>query len=246
MRQTESIIDTLKQLLRSRKITYADVGEALGLSESSVKRQFSTQRLSLENLAKIAELANCSLAELTAMASKKVAPITMLSEEQEKELLADGKLILVTYLVLNGWDIARIVSRFLISEAEVVQRLIRLDRLGMVELLPGNRIRRLVGRNFSWRKHGPVDTWFHNEVQGDFFETRFSGDGEHMHFVGGLLSANSLRRLQQQIDKLTAEVDNLIEQDADLPIEDKRSVGAVFATRPWEVPLFRKMKRDPR
>lgn len=245
MKQTESIVATLKKLLRSHKITYAQIASELGLSESSIKRQFSSQRLSLENLERIAEMAGFSLAELTAMASSKLAPITVLTEEQEKVLIADGKLILVTYLVLNGWAIERIISRFQISEAEVIKRLIQLDRLGMIELLPGNRIRRLVARNFSWRKHGPVDKWFQHEVQQDFFETRFAAENEQMHFVGGLLSASSLRRLQQRIDKLTAELDDLIEQDADLPIEDKQSVGAVFASRPWEVPLFRAMKRNP-
>jgi hypothetical protein len=41
MSQTRPLIDTLKQELRTRRINYRQVADALELSETSVKRLFS-------------------------------------------------------------------------------------------------------------------------------------------------------------------------------------------------------------
>ena len=42
MQETAKLLAALKQALRARGLTYADVAEALGVAESSVKRLFST------------------------------------------------------------------------------------------------------------------------------------------------------------------------------------------------------------
>jgi len=47
MSQTEHLVATLKRLLKARGVTYRQVAGHLGLSEPSVKRQFS--RLSLRS-----------------------------------------------------------------------------------------------------------------------------------------------------------------------------------------------------
>ena len=38
-------------------------------------------------------------------------------------------------------------------------------------------------------------------------------------------------------------LDEYIQADADLPLDEKLGVGAVFAIRPWELPAFRDLKR---
>ena len=53
MSQTRPLIDTLKQELRKQRITYKQVSEALGLSETSVKRLFSEEAFSIKRLEKV-------------------------------------------------------------------------------------------------------------------------------------------------------------------------------------------------
>lgn len=71
-----------------------------------------------------------------------------LSEAQEKELVSDEKLLLVA-VCLNQWEIADIVRAYRLSEAECIQCLVKLDRLRLITLLPGNRIRLNVARDFA-------------------------------------------------------------------------------------------------
>ena len=242
MTETRIIVDTLKLLLRGRKITYAQVAVHLGLSEQSVKRMFSRASFSLARLEKACELAGLRVSDLARQAEKRAEPITRLTPEQEAQLLADPKLMLVAYLVLNNWGFQQIVDEFEISEPETVARLARLDRLGMIELLPGNLVRRLVASNFSWRRDGPVQAFFANQLR-DFLDSDFSGDAEHQRFSGGLLSAQSIQRLHKSIDRLTREFDESARNDWDLPMDQKLSVAMLGVIRPWQAPIFRAMKK---
>lgn len=244
MNQTRTLIDTLKRVLRSQKITYAAVARHLDLSEASVKRLFSRYSFSLDRLEQICDLARISVSELVELAQQRPEPLTALTPNQEEQLLADPRLLLVAFMVLNDWTADQICSTFQVSIHEVVQRLARLDRLGMIELLPGNRVRKLVARNFTWRSNGPVQTWFETEVKKDFLNSHFAGDTDHLRFLGGRLGQESLARMGMAIDRLTREFDDLVQADAELPHDQKVGVGAVFAIRPWELPTFRALRRS--
>lgn len=244
MNQTRTLIDTLKRVLRSQKITYAAVARHLDLSEASVKRLFSRYSFSLDRLEQICDLARISVSELVELAQQRPEPLTALTPNQEEQLLADPRLLLVAFMVLNDWTADQICSTFEVSIHEVVQRLARLDRLGMIELLPGNRVRKLVARNFTWRSNGPVQTWFETEVKKDFLNSHFAGDTDHLRFLGGRLGQESLARMGMAIDRLTREFDDLVQADAELPHDQKVGVGAVFAIRPWELPTFRALRRS--
>ncbi len=244
MQQTRALIETLKNTLREQKITYARVAKHLELSEASVKRLFASCNFTLHRLEQVCDLAQISLLELNERQQQTSQPLSRLTPEQEEELLADSKLLLAAFMTLNDWQLEQIVATFTITEAELIQRLARLDRLGMIELLPGNRVRRLVARNFTWRKNGPVQAYFEQTVKQHFLKSRFSRDSDHLRFVGGRLSEASLARMHQAIDRLTVEFDELVKADSAIAHDQKKGVGAVFAIRPWELPAFSALRRS--
>ncbi|MEM9529644.1 MAG: helix-turn-helix transcriptional regulator [Pseudomonadota bacterium] len=244
MIQTQALVDALKRLVRQRGLTYVDVARHLELSEASVKRLFSRYSFTLSRLEQVCDLVGVPIAELARQVEEQPEPLTMLTPEQEEELLADPKLLLAAYMALNDWQFAEITATFKITEPELIQRLARLDHLGMIELLPGNRVRKLTARNFTWRLNGPVQAYFEQGVKQHFLNSRFSRDADLMRFVGGRLSPDSLARMHQAIVRITREFDDLVKTDAKLPHESKLGVGAVFAIRPWELPAFSKLRRE--
>ena len=246
MHETPLILETLKGLLRRQKITYARVAEHLDLSEASIKRLFTRGGFTLERLEQICFLAGIRLCDLIRQAESNPEAISALTPDQERELVDDPVLLLVTFLALNSWTLAEILACYDLGETDVLRRLLRLDRLGMIELLPDNRVRRLVARNFSWRPGGPVQRYFESQVRRDFLESSFNDPGEHLRFAGGMLSRESLTRMEQSIDKLLAEMDRLIQQDSDLPLKEKFGTAAIFAIRPWEMPAFKQYRKVER
>jgi transcriptional regulator with XRE-family HTH domain len=243
MAQVSLLVTELKRYLKAQGITYAALGHRLGLSESSVKRLFAQQSFTLQRLEQICNLLGLEITDLVELMSERREFLTELTPEQEAALLADPKLLLMTYLLINGWPLAAIVATFTIEADEAERLLIRLHRARIIDLLPFNRVKLLTARNFTWRKNGPVQQFFQNEVQHEFFAAPFTGPGEQLRFVAGLLSRTSLIEIQQSIDRIAREFDELVRRDAVLPLNERRSCSAVFAARPWEFSMFAALRR---
>lgn len=244
MAQIDRLVGQLKRCLRERGVTYADVAARLELSESAVKRMFSKRAFSLRRFEDVCNVAGLEISDLIDRMSEQREYLTELSPAQEEALLADPKLLLMTYLLINGWQLAEITENFDVDDREAYRLLLKLDRAKIIELLPFNRVKLLTARNFTWRKDGPVQKFFAEQVQSDFLSSTFSGPGERMRFVGGRLSDAALARMQQSIDRLAQEFDELARRDSALPIEKRQSTAAVFAIRPWEFSVFARLRRN--
>ena len=246
MTEAGALLEALKRVLRRQKITYARVAEHLALSEASVKRLFTRGGFTLERLEAVCALAEVSMAELVALAADKPGVLTRLTPDQEQRLVADPALLLVAFLAVNGFSLRQMRDLYRLEEGELVARLLQLDKLGMIALLPGNRIRRLVSRHFTWHPDGPVQRYFERQMRRDFLDSRFDQPAEHLRFSGAMLSRDGITRMQQAIDGLLARFDELAQADADLPIGEKFGVGLLLAARPWEIPDFAGYRRAPR
>ncbi|CAN5347185.1 helix-turn-helix transcriptional regulator [soil metagenome] len=244
--ETQHLLAALKRELRIRRITYRDVAEALELSEPSVKRLFSTGRFTLERLAQVAALLDLSLAELIAGAADARLRLHEMTVEQESTLVSDAKLLLIAVCVLNHWTAGDIVQRYRISEPECVQRLVRLDRMRLIDLLPGNRVRLNVARDFSWLPEGPISRFFRDGGEAEFLNGRFDVNG-HVHlFVNGMLSQAAAGELQALLRRLRTQFDELHQESLKLPLEERHGTGLLLATRQWEPSMFAALRRPVR
>jgi len=243
MVQAALLLDVLKKALRERGLTYARVAKGLGLSESSVKRTFSQGTMSLERLERVGALMELEIADLLELTRAAEGRVTELTEEVERTLVSDPKLLLVAVLSLNHWTVAAMLKAYSFTEPELVRLLTHLDRLGIIDLLPANRIKVRLAHNFSWRKAGPIQRFFEESVQRQFFDHPFLNRGEIRVMVQGGLSAKSNELLQQRIRKLTEEFDVLVDEDRTLDPALRDGTTLVMAMRPWEYAQFRALRR---
>ncbi len=243
MPHVHDIIQALKLALKRRGITYSDVAEELSLSESSVKRLFASGGFNLERLQRVCDFAELDIAELVQIAEERRRNVERLSEAQERALVANTKLLLVAFLLLNDWSFDQIVSEYEISQTEGIRLLAKLDRLKIIDLLPGNKARVLLSRTFSWRENGPIQRFFEDRVQSEFFDSRFSAKGEKRLVLNGMLSMQSNRIVQQRIERLAVEFETLIKEDRNLDLEDRRGTTLITAIRPWGLGLFEQLRR---
>ncbi len=245
MAQARSLVSALKQALKSRGVTYADVARGLKMSEASVKRVFARRTFTLERLDRICALLGIEITDLGRMIEHESERLTQLTRSQESEIVADSMLLLVAVHALSHWTLEDIVSTYLISKSECIRLLVRLDRLRIIELLPNNRIKVLVARNFAWLPDGPIQRHFGAQVRTDFFQTRFDGKGERMAFVSGMLSRTSNAVIQHHIRRLCAELSELHNQDIELPLAERFGTSLLVALRPWSPAIFKKLQRKP-
>ncbi len=246
MRQTIAIHTAVKRLLKARGRTYAEAAGVLELSEASVKRLFAEGRLSLDRLERLCDWIGIDIADVVELAQSEQPLLTQLKPDQERELLRDASLLLTSFLVLNRWSEAEILETFQFTKPELTLLFIRLERLGLIELMPFNRIKLRAARNFSWRKDGPIQRHFAERVLPEFIATRFDEPGEKMQFVGGMLSRASIHKLHEAIEDLARQLDELVSKDLTLPITERHGVSLFVGLRPWEFSEFTKLRRAPR
>jgi transcriptional regulator with XRE-family HTH domain len=234
MSQTRQWTDTLKRCLKTRGLTYRDVAKALKLSEASIKRLFSERSFSLRRLEQICQLMDMSFSDLARLNELRYEErLTVLSIEQESALADDAILLSYFYLLLNGWKKGRIAKRFDLEEPRQIRLLARLDRLGLIELQPGNRVRLLTARRIQWRRGGPVRRLYEREVKQAFLKDSFARGVAHFGFESAELAPESARLILRRLTRLTRDFDEMAEMDQSLQATEKRGYGLMVAIRPW-------------
>jgi transcriptional regulator with XRE-family HTH domain len=238
------LIATIKRQLRAQGLTYRKVARELNLSEASVKRLFATERFTVDRLAKVSQLLGFSLQELLQLAAASTPALSVLTFAQEARLVADEKLLLVAVCALNHWSAPEIVEEYQITARECLKRLIVLDRMGLIELLPGDRIRRRVRRDFDWLPTGPIRRYFESQGAADFLSGPFDQAEESMEFVHGMLSEDACAQLKVELRRARGVMAALHEESVRIPLSEKRGIGLLLAFRRWEPLGFRRLRRE--
>ena len=199
---------------------------------------FARKNMSLERFEQICNLLDIEISDVVSTMHDKRSYLTELTPDQEAALVADTRLLLMAYLVINGWRLDEI------DERDAERLLIRLSKIRLIELLPFNRFRLRTSRNFTWRPDGPVRKFFEEQVQREFLHDDFVADLSKLRFVAGRLSRAGVVQIQQAIERLGSEFDQLVERDSALPRASRPIYAAVFAIRPWEYSGFAHLKRN--
>ncbi|MEM8814419.1 MAG: helix-turn-helix transcriptional regulator [Pseudomonadota bacterium] len=243
MTNSSRIIDALKRQLKVRAMTYKRLAECLNLSESAVKHMFSTGNFSLRRLDEICAALEIDIGDLVSLSEAQLPKIEQLSAENEREIVDDDRLLLLTYCLMNHWSFDEIVERYDISPELGTKYLRKLDRMKVIELQPGDRVRLLVASNFSWRKNGAIESFFRKRVQAEFFGHDFQDDTSLRIVKNGMLSRKSQIQLIQKLNAMGDLFDDTNWEDRKLSAGDRNGTTMVLAIRHWFFEGFRHLER---
>ncbi|MEM7253735.1 MAG: helix-turn-helix transcriptional regulator [Pseudomonadota bacterium] len=238
MATAAEIISTLKDELRVRRVTYRDVAASLDLSESNIKRMFATGRMSLDRLEAICTAVGLDIGELTRLTEKSQRRISRLTEAQEQELVTDPRQVLLAVCAKNGWTFEEMVSGFELSEPECISLLLALERMGLIELNPGNRIRLLFEEDFRWRAGGPIERYFEAHLLSEFLADDFHKSGHSRVFLNGWITPESHERILGEVRRLSELFNSVLARDTTLAVEERQHIGLLMACRPCRFSLF--------
>lgn len=243
MSQSRLLLQTLKKVLKQRGVTYQELAQAINISETTVKRVFSDKHITLERLEKMCQVIDMELIDLARLAAESQELIEELTHEQEKQLIAEPKLLLLAYLLVHGLSYKQICTVYRIEALEGIRLLAQLDKLKLIDLLPDNKVKTLTSPNFAWRKGGPIEKFFDRTVRNEFFQSNFKGENETMLFAAGMVSKETIKRFHRKFEKLIAEFNQAAKEDAQLSFEDRHGCSLVTALRPWELSIFTDLRR---
>jgi transcriptional regulator with XRE-family HTH domain len=229
------LVDTLKRLVRARGLTYADVAKRVGLSEASVKRLFSRGSFTLARLAQFCDVLDVDFFELARLARGREGDTREMTIAQEETLAREARLLGIFYLVWSGWTLDDIVSRFEITEPQCIGLLAKLDRLGLIDLMPGNRVRPKAAPATRLRADGPIRRLHGKRVVDDFLAPQFDRVGGYFAFEFRDLSRASVEILRRKLERLAIEFHELADLDAPLRPSARETIGLAIGIRPWTI-----------
>jgi len=244
MARSIRLLTVLKQQLKLNGFTYKKLAAELGLTESAIKQMFGSDNMSLKRMDAICELLKLDISDLVLLSEDQEKKIELLTKEQEAILVGDEKLLLVAYCVVNHWTYSEIITRYELSETECIKQLAKLDKMNLIELQPGNRIKALIAPNFAWQPNGPIEHYFRTEVQGAFFNDGFDESGCLRLVKNGDISLAARVQLVERLKVIGQVFDDTNREERKLGPEDRKGTTMVLAIRNWQFQAFVAMERE--
>ena len=243
--QRQQLVQELKLALKEGGLSYRDAARALGLSEASIKRLFSRGGFTLERIDALCALAGIEITDLAERLLRRGPRQLRLTRAQEQEIIEDPQLFLVAWLVLNRWRGEDIRATFNLGERELQRCLIRLDRLKLIELQPGNRARLRARGDVVWQPGGPLQRHVQRMVLREFLAGDFGTPGAALFLHGTILSEAGLEQVRRLLQRALRDCQAVTEQDEAQPFQARHGAAIVLAARPWQYSGFRRFLRAP-
>ena len=243
MSTTADLVTALKKELKSAQMTYAQLAQALGMAESSVKRMLAKGDMPLSRVDAICRVLKIDFADLARQVADHQPLLKELTQAQEAAVVADKKLLLMAICVLSQWTLEQISASYRLTEAEGIQYLAQLDRIGIIELRPLNRYRLKLAKTFRWRAHGPVMHYFREHALLDYFAGSFDGPGEGVLLVHGAISRSLASSFMERMQRVAQDFAQQHLADQKLPDREREGYTLLLAARRWEFAAFARMRR---
>ena len=243
MSTTADLVAALKKELKTAQMTYADLAQQLGMAESSVKRMLAKGDMPLSRIDAICRALALDFADLARHVADNQPLLRELTPEQERAVVADKKLLLMAICVLSQWTLEQVTTAYRLTEAEGIQDLAQLDRIGIIELRPFNRYRLKLAKTFRWRPHGAVMNYFREHALLDYFAGGFDGPGEGVLLVHGAISRSLAPAFMERMQRVAHDFAQQHLADQKLPESEREGYTLLLALRSWEFEAFAGMRR---
>ncbi len=235
MKRSEStsavLLGVLRQALRQEGWTARRLAAQFGIGEATAKRWLAGKGLTLDRLEALAALCRLSLADLAREAEHPASGLAQeLTLAQERALSSDTFLSFLFMTILGGTTPAEIAADFAVPQDVMELSLARLERLALIDRLPGGRVRARIDRTVMWRK-SPMRALFNERMKPQFLAMDFSA--ADAVFVSEVVKLSPLgaAELAEMLERLRRDVQALAMRDRDHSLLPRKWYGMLGTLR---------------
>lgn len=230
------IFSAIRLRMKISGMTYAELAKHLNVSETSVKRYFSEERMTVDTLDSICVALQTPLDAMLAE-YKKSSPENAKSFtiEQEDALAASEQLFAIYFMVAGGWGFDDIVKNHEISPAELTRTLRELEDLELVSFQTNAALLALLPIDAEWRVEGPLFKKFKAQAVHEFFDSDFMAANELLKLTFGPMLPDSAQIVRKKMISLQNEIQKIVE------IDSKHITDIAAASGYWFVTALRPM-----
>jgi transcriptional regulator with XRE-family HTH domain len=236
------LVGTLKKALKLKGITYQKLAKLLDISETTVGRIFSEGTFTLERFLKILEVIGIPLQELLSMQEIEMEGRSQtLTLEQEKFFVKNLNYLAFAILLIKFEKPQKVADAYNLSKETMYKILGQLEKLGLINWLPGDEVRILVSRRTMFLKDGPLSTLLDRQEIAAFVDNDFKGPNEFEYFSIFYLSERAQKILHAKMEELSKEIGKEMDLEALLKVPSEQ-VGIYMAIRPFEDPFIENLR----
>lgn len=213
----DSVVSTLKKVLKVKKITYKSLADELGMSESGVKKLLTSKDISLTRVEQITRIIGLSLADLFQIASEEEVKNVRLSPRQENALFENNMLFRVYwFLAVEEKTLDAIKKSEKLTADQLQRNLMKLENLDLIKIGKNNRVASVHKGLFRWASDGPLVKKLNNEWSENTLRKVLSGKNSNnqLHRLSYLrLSDKSKTAFYDRLNELVNEFARLSQRE---------------------------------
>lgn len=209
------LFELLKTVLKARRMTYADLAKLLDLSEPTIKRIFAERDCKLSRLNEICAALDLTLDDLVAEANRVDVQPTRLTDRQEAQLAEDRSAFNLFLLLLDGMTVEAMQDQFQHEKHRIFELGLKLERMGLAEVMPGNRVRLTVQSPVEFRRDGPLHLALMKLNMAFLRSTYLAQDTEHSAFLTQTrrMTQKTAHHILARLRDIQIELSNLARRD---------------------------------
>lgn len=216
------------------------IAAELVIGEATAKRWLAGKALTLDRFEALAGLCGLTLADLAREAEE---PDPSLAHEltlaQERELSSDVFLSLVFLALLSGTTKREIEADFGVPQATIEAALAKLERLALIDRLPGGRVRPLIDRALVWRRR-PMRALFERHMKPQFTGIDYASEEAVYASEFVKLSEQGAATLAEMIENFRRDVQVLADEDRRNSVRARHWHAMLAVMRRADIELLRK------
>lgn len=243
--KTKALLHTLRNLVKSSDQTYDSIAKKMDLSADTVKRLLSGKiPISLERVSEICEHIGIDvyeLARLSKFGQKDEHPVLTLA--QEKMLAEDEATFSVYYLITMGMTFDQMIAQYSYSKEQLTKIALKLEKLGILELHPNNKLKMLVYRKIRWHMNGPLHNKYMVLWATNFAKDVYQSPESFKYFFNFPLAKESKTEVLRKISKLCREIEYLSEMDLNIRNRADTSMNVLIGAHHWMPEVTRQFQR---
>ncbi|WP_409477325.1 hypothetical protein [Pseudobdellovibrio sp. HCB154] len=155
--------------MKSKKATYETMAKALKTSPATIKRRLNGGDLTLQQLRELASALEVSFYEIIELSKYVKREPHLFTHEQEKLLASEFIVKMLFRHILTGASFAQIKSQLNISEKDLRKYARDLEKVGLAQLLPGDRFVSLIHYPVRWQPNGALHKTYSEMVLKNIF-----------------------------------------------------------------------------
>ncbi len=234
--QSQIIIDSLKDQLKLRGLSYKDLGLKWDLSESSVKRVMTSDKIDLSRIESACSLMDLQVAEFFKQVPyDKKSNLIYLTNEQEARLAKDPEALHYFLLIQEGRLVSEIIRVYSITAEKNIKILNQLERWGLIELHPHHKIKRLYLGQLRFKKEGPLGRQLERIAKTEFLDANFEKEANYFTFLHLNLKPGDALKIRLKFTEIFREL--VAESETSISHPNFEDYGIMMALRPWQPPF---------